>query len=225
MKPNKPLYQSSALDMACRGKLYRRLVSFAGAMLFFIILVTNNVQAQCPPGWSHAVAPKTIIVSCPSGTCTITVDYCYKILPHFPVYATTTYQVMPTGDILKSGDCDCADSVLFAEIENGLQQTASSLASPCDTGYAPLQCQIRLPYCYKKVVYRDPIGNIVGYGYRQCSTEDFCVQTCDICYANGKVVSSNCSFTVEGTPSCTQPPTPWNNDDDNCYGICGLHLH
>jgi hypothetical protein len=196
------------------SSLKARVVSMT-LLGFLSIVCANQGLAQCPtatPVWTHASLPLTVTVSCPSGPCYITVDYCYRYRPSWPTPGTNTYETVAVGDVTLAGSCDCDELDMFEELRIGLLKTGGSYAPPCGPGYEKLVMWTRLPYCYKK---------ISATVFRPCSTEDFCVKKCDACYSGGVVTLSNCTYITEGSPNCSAPPSDWSAQDDHCYGICG----
>ena len=183
------------------------IVAFALAVM--LVLGSNtNVQAQCPtdiaptgaPAWIHATVPLNFNISCPSGTCNVDVDYCYRYISNYPTSGTTTYQTVVVGDINYSGNCDCSDQSRFDQIAVHLQKTATGLGG-CTGNYTPLIAATYKSACWKKVPIYDINHVLISRQYTPCSNAR-CKISCEICESNGVVTFQNCSTAILGTVDC-----------------------
>jgi len=207
---------------------FTRFVLSATGILLALLLVSPDMYAQTgidPPAGGHSTAcgmsytvpgwtgPATVNIPL-GGGCYEVVTYYHRIVQCWPIMGSETEQSVVTNIGPPTGTCTgITDQQIFDAIPNNNTSFATpSGLPPCGQGYTPRKMELRLPSCWA-------LAQVSPREFTPCgSSTAYCLETCDMCYNLG-IYTWNCTFSIEGTPSCS--PGTYVNVGDCLEPLCG----
>ena len=198
-----------------------RFVSRGVGILLALMLVSSTMRAQpCPTdiyptignpnyvAWTNETPVNPRCFTIPNTNCSVCYYYCDRTVV---VDGSTTYQV----DIYEVDYVDTCNfsHELIIDFATDDSYKHGPVVGNCNQ-LTTMKCELYKACCwiqYSNSNALHPCGDGTSH----------CLERCDICYWNGGIVKSNCSFSTIGTPSTscsfiTNPPA------DTCFRIhCG----
>lgn len=200
--------------------IQKKLASYFIAMCVSILLINTAVAVACSPGYTPGPNPVTVVAN----GCTYTVNYCYKLSPGGVLQTeiesiTSTPGCMSYANITSSAFHNNLTVAIAKDIQNNVSGPfGGSMFPPCGSGHS-----LNFVTEFRSCTYLQYDNQNIEISLLPCeNVEAKCRRYYDICWEDGKPVSTYLSTTSDPTSQCTeaygQVPVPnsvplgWRSD-------------